>query len=195
MLSISRQHTSVGILSNYYNSQPQPSRGQKPSTLTTKRNDERNNQTQAQKHTHEVGQRSQKLRSRRKLGLLAEPKPVHAAPGAPRPISPPLLPPRGPTAAAATFSPLTPAAAAAVPRSPHHPLADLHRRWRVLEGEAPRDVAQVEGAYLEHRPAVGSAGRVGADVALEGRARAVQEGLVARYEELQPLLELVRQLG
>lgn len=133
----------------------------------------------------------QKLSSRRKLGLLAEPQLVHAPPCTPCPIPPPLLHSCSPAAAALSRFTPTPTG---VSRSPYHPLADLHSGRRVLEGEAPRDVAEVKGADLEHRSAVGSACRVGPDVALEGRTCAVQERLVSGHEELEPLLELIRQL-
>lgn len=133
---------------------------------------------------------SQKLRPRSKLGLLAEPQPVYAPPGTARPVPPPLLSPRSP--AVSTLTPSPPAAT--ISRSPHHLLADLHRGRRVFEGETPRDVAEVKGSDLKHRSAVRGARGVGADVALEGRSRSVQERLVAGHEELQSLLELVRQL-
>lgn len=129
--------------------------------------------------------RSQKLSPGSKLRLLAEPQPVHASPGTASPVPPPLLSPRNPAPA---LSALTPSPAATIPRSPHHLFADLHGGRRVLEGEAPRHVAQVEGPDLENRSAVGSACRVGADVALEGRPRAVQERLVPGNQELQSLL-------
>lgn len=135
--------------------------------------------------------RSQKLSPRSKLGLLAESQPVHAAPGAARSVPPPFFSPHGPALSILT----PPPAATAVPRSPDHLFADLHRGRRVFKGKAPRDVAEVEGPDLEHRSAVGGARRVGADVALEGRARAVQERFVSGHEKLQSLLELIRQLN
>lgn len=135
---------------------------------------------------------SQELSSRRKLGLLAEPQPVHAPAGASRPIPPPLLP--SPSHPATTATAAFTAPTALVPRPPHHPLADLDSRGRVFESEAPRNVAQVERPDLEHRSAVRGTSRVGTDVALERRTRAVQKRLVAGHEELQSLLELVRQL-